>query len=91
MSLKKLPVRLPVQCIPTRPLVEPLVPDPTDRLIKLFQTAEVRGASVVLIVTPELPVESCLLLVNRIMPMRPAPRRHFSETAPEPLSHRPHT
>ena len=47
------------------------MPDPADLIRKLRDTAEIRRASVVLVMAPKLSIESVLLLVNRIMPMLP--------------------
>ena len=50
-------VCIPVQGIATRSPVEPLVPDPPDLVRKLHDTAELRRASVVLVMAPELAVD----------------------------------
>ena len=88
MPLQKLRVRGPVEGVATGPSIEPFLPDLTDPLREFPETAGICRASVVLIVASKLPVESLLLLLNRIMPMRPAPLRHSLETAPQPLPHR---
>ncbi len=88
MPLQKLRIREPVQGIATRPPIEPFLPDPTDPFIEFPETAGIARTSVVLIVASKFPVERFLLLLHRIMPMLPAPRRHSLETAPEPLPHR---
>ena len=88
MPLQKLRVRSPVQGVATASPVKPFLPDPTDPFIEFPDTAGICRASVVLIVASEFPVESFLLLLNRIMPMLPAPRRHSLQAAPEPLPHR---
>jgi len=82
MPPKKLLKRGPVQGISTTPPVEPLLPDAPDLSLELHKAAEVRRASVVLVVAPELPVERFLLRVHRIMPMLATPRRHGFQTAP---------
>lgn len=89
MAIEKVRKLIPVQCLATSPPIEPFLPDPTDCPIELPQSPVVRGSSVVLIVAPELPVESFLLLLNRIVPMLLTPSRHLLQTALEPLSHRP--
>ena len=88
MPFQKLRVRQPIQGIATGPPIKPFLPDPFDALIELPNTAGIRRASVILIVASKLPVERVLLLLNRIMPMLPAPHRHCLKAAPEPLPHR---
>src|SRR5438876_8524643 len=88
MPPKKLCISGPGQSISTGPPVEPLLPDAPDLSVDLHNAAEVRRASVVLVVTSKFPVERFLLRFNRIMPMLTTPRRHHFQTAPEPLPHR---
>ena len=88
--IQKLRIRGPTEGVATGPSIEPFLPDLADPLIKFTETAGICRTSVVLIVASKLPIESRLLLLNGIMPMRPAPIRHSLETAPEPLPHRTH-
>ena len=46
-------------------------------------------APVILVMTPEFPIESLALFLDRIMTVLPAPLRHCFQTAPEPLPHGP--
>ena len=88
MTPEKICKLIPVQGMATCPTIEPIFPDATDRPIELQKTPEIRRAPVVLVVTLQFPIESLLLLLNRIMPMLLAPGRYIQKTAPETLPHR---
>ena len=76
MTLEKARERLPGQSRATGPAIEPFLPDTTDRPIKLPEIPVVRGSSIVLVMALQFPIESLLLLLNRIVPMLLAPGRH---------------
>ena len=90
MPFQKMRVRRPVQGVATSSPIEPFLPDAPDPFIEFPEAAGICRASVVLIVATKLPIEGFLLLLNRIMPMLPAPLRHSLQTAPEALAHRAH-
>jgi len=81
MPPKKLHISGPGQSGSTAPPVEPFLPDAPDLSVELHDAAEVRRASVVLVVAPEFPIDRFLLRLNRIVPMLTTPRRHRFQTA----------
>ena len=89
MATKKLPVAVPVQSLAPSPPVQPSLPDTTNLPIVPPQTAVVGRASVILVMTSELPIEGLALFLDRIMTVLPAPSRHCFQAALKPLPHGP--
>ena len=89
MASEKLLVAFPIQGLTPGPPVQPSLPDATNLPMVPPQTAEVGRASVILVVTSELPIESLALLLDPIMTVLPTPSRHCFQAAPEPLPHGP--
>src|SRR5262249_38480712 len=67
---------------------QPRVTEPPDHPIEPPQTLVVRRA-VVLVVTPEIRVERCGLILYRVVPMLLAPLRHRLHTPSEAFAHGP--
>ena len=82
MTSEKFSKLIPVQGIASCPTIEPEFPDATDIPIELHKTPDIRRAPVILVVTLQFPIQSLLLLINRIMPMLLAPGRYVQNTAP---------
>ena len=66
------------------------MPDTTDTLIELHDTAVVRWSPGVLIVAAELGIQSLLLLDHRIVAVLLAPRGDRLQPSAEPFAHRLH-
>ena len=79
----------PVERLPARAPIQPLVPEPPDEPIELPQTAVVRRPPVVLVVAPEFGVERRGLVLDRVVPMLLAPLRHRLHTAPKAFADGP--
>ena len=79
---------VPIQSVFPCPPTEPFLPDTANRPIELQNTPVVRRSPVVLVVAPQFPIESILLLLHRIMPMLLTPRRHLLQAALQALPHR---
>ena len=71
-----------------RPSFKPLLPGPADAPVELPQTAVVRWAAVVLVVTSKFRIEDGLLLVHGVVPMIAAPFADGLERPSEALLHR---
>jgi hypothetical protein len=89
MAAEKLSVAFPVQGLSPGSPVQPSLPDTTNLPIVPHQAAVVGGASVILVMTSKLPIESLALFIDWIMTVLPAPRRHGFQAALKPLPHGP--
>ena len=88
MAAQDLRVSFPTEGLAPRSPFKPLLPGPPNDPIELPQTAVVRWAAVVLVVTPKFRIEDGLLLVHGVVPMRAAPFPDGLKGPSEALLHR---
>src|SRR5215467_8304100 len=88
MAMQDLRVLLLREGTPPRPPVKPFLPGPLDLPVELPQAAEVRGASVVLVVAAEFRIEGGVLPVHVVVAMGSAPFGDPFQGPPKALLHR---